>query len=146
MAGHESDGLSTVTESIRAQTFSTNALAPLLLTQALLPSLLQSRSPKIGLMSSRVGSIADNTSGGSYAYCSSKAALNSIGKSMACDLKDKGVVIVLMHRGYVKTALDKSGKTHQMKEAAEKLWKICNAKKIEETRRFWHREGQELPW
>lgn len=152
MAGHESDGLSTVTESTLAQTFSTNTFAPLLLTQALLPSLLQSASPKIGLMSSRVGSIADNTSGGSYAYRSSKAALNSIGKSMACDLKDKGVVVILMHPGYVKTALDKSGRTHQMKEAvepreaAEKLWKICKAKKIEETGKFWHREGQELPW
>ena len=62
-------------------------------------------------MFSRVGSIADNSSGGSYAYRASKAALNSIGESMAMDLKDRGVVVVLMHRGYVKTGLDTSGKT-----------------------------------
>ena len=64
-------------------------------------------------MSSRVGSIAGNSSGGSYAYRASKAALNSVGKSMAVDLKDKGIVVVLMHPGYVKTGLDTSGETQQ---------------------------------
>lgn len=103
-------------------------------------------------MSSRVGSIADNDSGGSYAYRASKAALNSIGKSMAADLKGKGVVVVLMHPGYVKTGLDSSGKTHRMdeavepEEAAEKLWRVCMGKGIEETGKFWHREGMELEW
>ena len=101
-------------------------------------------------MSSRVGSIADNSSGGSYAYRSSKAALNSISKSMAMDLKDKGVVIVIMHPGYVKTGLDPS--SHTMSEAvmpdeaAEKLWKIFMSKSIQDTGRFWHREGFELEW
>ena len=152
MAEHESDSLSTVSHFVLNETFSINTFAPLLLTQALLPNLLQSATPWIGLMSSRVGSIADNTSGGSYANRSSKAALNSIGKSMARDLKEKGVMIVLMHPGYVKTGLDKSGKTHRMREAvepneaAEKLWKICIRKKIEDTGKFWHREGQELHW
>jgi NAD(P)-dependent dehydrogenase (short-subunit alcohol dehydrogenase family) len=101
-------------------------------------------------MSSRVGSIEDNTSGGMYAYRSSKAALNSICRSLAMDLKDKGVVVVIMHPGYVKTGLDPD--THSMDEAVEpdeaasKLWKVLTSKNIEETGRFWHREGQELPW
>ncbi|CAF9940169.1 MAG: hypothetical protein ALECFALPRED_008473 [Alectoria fallacina] len=56
-------------------------------------------------MSSRVGSIADKSFGGSYAYRAPNAAVNSIGKSMAMDLKVKGVVVVLMHPGYVKTGL-----------------------------------------
>lgn len=152
MAAHEQDSLSTVFQPVLNKTFSTNTFGPLLLTQALLHCLLQSSSPRIGLMSSRVGSIADNSSGGSYAYRASKAALNSIGKSMAVDLKDKGVVVVLMHPGFVKTGLDSSGETHRMKEAvepeeaAQKLWKICTAKTIEDTGKFWHREGQELPW
>ena len=152
MAPHEQDSFSTVSESILTKTFATNTFGPLLLTQALLHCLLQSASPRIGLMSSRVGSIADNSSGGSYAYRASKAALNSIGKSMAIDLKDKGIVVVLMHPGYVKTGLDTSGKTHQMKEAvepeeaAQKLWKLFIKKSIEESGTFWHREGQELLW
>jgi NAD(P)-dependent dehydrogenase (short-subunit alcohol dehydrogenase family) len=104
------------------------------------------------LQSSRVGSIADNSSGGSYAYRASKAALNSIGKSMAMDLKEKGVTVIMMHPGYVKTALDTSGRTHSLpeavepEEAASKLWKVLKSKKIDDTGTFWHREGQELPW
>jgi NAD(P)-dependent dehydrogenase (short-subunit alcohol dehydrogenase family) len=99
------------------------------------------------MQSSRVGSIADNSSGGSYAYRASKAALNSIGKSMAMDLKEKGVTVVMMHPGYVKTALDTSGHTHSLpeavepEEAASKLWKVLKSKKIEDTGTFWHREG-----
>ena len=152
MSLHEQDSLSTVSQPTLLKTFSINTFGPLLLTQALLDCLLKSPSPRIGLMSSRVGSIADNSSGGSYAYRASKAALNSIGKSMAVDLKEKGVVVVLMHPGFVKSGLDKSGKTHQMKEAvepeeaAQKLWKVCKEKSVEDTGKFWHREGQELPW
>ncbi|KAL8827414.1 MAG: hypothetical protein Q9191_003197 [Dirinaria sp. TL-2023a] len=152
MAPPEQDGLPTVSQPTLSETFSTNTFGPLLLTQALLHCLLQSPSPRIGLMSSRVGSIADNSSGGSYAYRASKAALNSVGKSMAVDLQEKGVVVVLMHPGFVKTALDTSGKTHKLKEAVEpeeaavKLWAVFASKSIVDTGKFWHREGQELPW
>lgn len=107
-------------------------------------------------MSSRVGSITDNTSGGSYAYRSSKAALNSIAKSMAVDLKAKGVVVVVMHPGVVKTGLDPRWKEGGMEvemdgaveseEAAGKLWSIFRGKGIEDSGRFWHREGEDLPW
>ncbi|KAL2037748.1 hypothetical protein N7G274_009473 [Stereocaulon virgatum] len=90
MAPHESDSLTTTTFATLLKTFTTNTFAPLLLTQSLLPSLLLSPPPRIGLMSSRVGSIADNSTGGSYAYRASKAVLNSIGKSMAMDLRGKG--------------------------------------------------------
>ncbi|KAK4696120.1 hypothetical protein P7C71_g1756, partial [Lecanoromycetidae sp. Uapishka_2] len=152
MAPHESDSLTSTTASILSKTFAVNTSGPLLLTQSLLPALLRSPHPRIGLMSSRVGSISDNSSGGSYAYRASKAALNSIGKSMAMDLKEKGVVVVLMHPGYVKTGLDTSGKTHLMKEAVEadeaagKLWQVLMSKSIEDTGTFWHREGMELAW
>ena len=101
-------------------------------------------------MSSRVGSVGDNATGGSYAYRASKAALNSISRSMAMDLKKEGVVVVIMHPGYVKTGL--SPWDHDLpeavepEEAASKLWKVLRSKNIEETGRFWHREGQELPW
>ena len=152
MAPHNQDSLQTVSLPVLSKTFSVNAFGPLLLTQFLLPFLSDSKCPKIGLMSSRVGSIADNSSGGSYAYRASKAALNSIGKSMAMDLRDHNVVVAMLHPGYVKTGLDASGETHKMKEAVEpeeaasKLWKVLKGKGIEETGRFWHREGFELDW
>lgn len=66
-----------------------NTFGPMLLTQELLPNILQSPKPKIGIVSSRVGSIGDNSSGGHYAYRASKAAVNSIGKSLANDLRIK---------------------------------------------------------
>jgi NAD(P)-dependent dehydrogenase (short-subunit alcohol dehydrogenase family) len=71
---------------------------------------------------------------------------------MAMDLKEKGVTVIMMHPGYVKTALDTSGYTHSLleavepEEAASKLWNVLNSKNIEETGTFWHREGHELPW
>lgn len=152
MAPKEQDSLTTTNHSVLEKTFAVNTYGPLLLTQALLPNLLKASSPRIGNMSSRVGSIADNSSGGSYAYRASKAALNSISKSMAVDLKDQGVTVVLMHPGYVKTALDTSDFTRSLpeavepEEAASKLWKVFMSKKVEDTGTFWHREGQELPW
>ena len=168
MAPKEQDSLTSTNHSVLEKTFAVNTYERLLLTQALLPNTLKASYPKIGnmvrsvvlsrfrrlwlLQSSRVGSIADNNSGGSYAYRASKAALNSISKSMATDLREKGVTVITLHPGYVKTALDTSGDTHSLpeavepEEAASKLWNVLMSKKIEDTGTFWQREGQGLPW
>lgn len=106
MASHEPDSLAKIDQPTLEKLFAVNTYGPLLLTQALLPNLLKAKSPRLGFMSSRVGSIADNSSGGMYAYRSSKAALNSICKSLACDLKEKGVVVVIMHPGFVRVSVD----------------------------------------
>jgi len=145
------DTLETTTLSVLQTTFAVNTFGPLLLTQALLPNILASSVKKVGIVSSRVGSIADNSSGGSYAYRSSKAAVNSIGKSIAMDLKDKGVAVMLLHPGYVQTNLVIGQKmppeTVHPEEAAEKLWKnVVSQKELADTGKFWHREGFELPW
>ena len=104
----------------------------------------------IGIVSSRVGSIGDNSTGGTYAYRASKAAVNSIGKSMAVDLKDKGIVVTLLHPGITKTNISPDSGSWpdsvEPEEAAGKLWKVMMSKSIEDTGKFWHREGYELPW
>jgi NAD(P)-dependent dehydrogenase (short-subunit alcohol dehydrogenase family) len=144
------DRLRKITMSTLNETFTTNAFGPLLLTQALLPNLTLSPSPRIGNMSSRVGSIADNSSGGSYAYRASKAALNSISKNLAIELREKGIVVVVMHPGLTRTAIDPN--IHGMvgvvepEVAAEKLYEVLMEKEIEDSGKFWHREGYELPW
>ncbi|KAI0121537.1 NAD(P)-binding protein [Hypoxylon sp. NC0597] len=150
MAPPEEDTLSTVSLDTLTKTFGVNTFGPLLFTQALLPNLLKSEKPRLAVMSSRVGSIADNSTGGSYAYRASKAAVNSVFKSMAVDLKDKGVVVVIMHPGIVKTGLLPAGLAPKEavipEEAAEKLYKVLTSKGLEDTGRFWHREGYELEW
>lgn len=151
MAPYEKDSLEATNKDILAQTFETNTFGPLLLTQALLPNLLasQAQPPRICIVSSRVGSMGDNSSGGSYAYRASKAAVNSVGKSMAMDLKDKGIVVSLLHPGYVNSNLNpgmENPEAVEPEEAASKLWKVVQSKGMEETGKFWHREGFELPW
>ncbi|MEQ8939464.1 MAG: SDR family oxidoreductase, partial [Gammaproteobacteria bacterium] len=86
--------------SIRKQ-FEVNTLGPLMVTRAILPHM--ANPSKLILMTSRMGSIADNTSGGKYGYRMSKAALNIAGVSLSHDLKDKGIAVAILHPGYVKT-------------------------------------------
>ena len=94
--------------------------------------------------------MGDNSSGGSYAYRASKAALNSISKNMAVDLKDKGVTVLILHPGIVKTNLDpRSGSIEGAVEpdlAAEGLWNVCKSKRKQDSGTFWHRDGYELLW
>lgn len=128
-----------------------NTYGPFFVSQTLLPNLEAAKHAKIGIVSSRVGSIGDNSTGGHYAYRSSKAAVNSIGKSMAMDLKEKGITVLLLHPGFVETGILPKDKMPpeavQPVEAAEKLWgNVVRVKGIEETGTFWHREGFELPW
>ncbi|KAH0847760.1 C-factor [Fonsecaea pedrosoi] len=150
-ASSEDDSLTTSNLQVFQRTFAVNTFGVFLLTQALLHNILKASKPKIGIVSSRVGSVGDNSSGGHYAYRSSKAAVNSIGKSMAMDLKDKGVTVMLLHPGYVRTNLLPGAKmppeTVEPDEAARKLWvNIVSQKTIDDTGKFWHREGFELPW
>ena len=92
--------------------FAINSIGPLLTIQALLPNVLKSTSshPKIGIMTSRVGSIGDNSSGGMYAYRASKAAANQISKNLAVEpvLKERGVVVMALHPGFVRSGLIRS--------------------------------------
>ena len=89
-------------DAIRRQ-FEVNTLGPLIVVRALRDSLTS--GAKVGLMTSRMGSMTDNTSGGYYGYRASKAALNAIGKSLSVDLASRGVSVVLLHPGYVATEM-----------------------------------------
>ena len=122
-----------------------------MLTQALLPNLLAADKPcRLAVVSSRVGSIADNTSGGSLAYRASKTAVNSFFKSLAVDLKDQEVIVGMLHPGITNTnIIPDIGKVPgavEPEEAASKMWKVFYSKGMEDTGKFWHREGMELPW
>lgn len=150
MAREEDDTLETCNLEVLQKTFAVNTYGPFLLTQALLPSLLASPSPKIGMVSSRVGSMGDNSSGGTYAYRASKAALNSLSKNLAVELKDKNLPVIMLHPGFVKTPLNPKVEGNkeaiEPDEAAQKLWKLFQSKTLQDTGKFWHRDNYELPW
>ncbi|KIM96216.1 hypothetical protein OIDMADRAFT_20990 [Oidiodendron maius Zn] len=146
----DQEALTVVSMSVLESVFRTNAFGPLILTQALLSNLTAVPNSRIGNISSRAGSIADNTSGSLYAYRSSKAALNMIGKSMAVDLMEKGVLVAMLHPGMVATlgsgATIGQPQVIEPQEAADKCWDLLMKKGIKDTGKFWHRDGYEIPW
>jgi NAD(P)-dependent dehydrogenase (short-subunit alcohol dehydrogenase family) len=150
MAPHDKDSLEGIDHDVLHRTFAVNTYGPLLLTQALLPNLFRSPHPRVAVMSSRMGSISDNSSGGSYAYRASKAAVNALFKSLAVDLKPKNVIVLILHPGIVQTNI--FGDVAEIKgsvspaEAVSELWRVLMSKGMESTGTWWHRNGQELPW
>ncbi len=129
--------------SVRRQ-LEVNAIAPLRIAAALRAQ-LQNPS-KLALITSRMGSIADNTSGGAYGYRMSKAALNAAGRSLAHDLKSKGVAVALLHPGYVRTDMTGGGGNVGPDEAARMLIARIDGLSLANSGSFWHANGEELPW
>ena len=130
-------------ESLRHQ-FEVNALGPLRVAQALLDNV--GAGSKIAIMTSRMGSMADNDSGGYYGYRASKAAVNAIGKSLAIDLKPRGVAVFLLHPGYVATDMVGRSGDISPEVAAQRLLELIDKLGLEETGSFRHSNGSELPW
>lgn len=123
--------------------FRINSIGPLRVTAALRGSLGQ--GSKVFIVTSRMGSIDDNTSGGSYGYRMSKAAVNMAGKSLSVDLADEGVGVFLLHPGWVST--DMTGGTGiAVEESAGGLIRTMDRLDIDQTGTFWHQEGYALPW
>ncbi|MDZ7852095.1 MAG: SDR family oxidoreductase [Halomonas sp.] len=130
-------------DSIREQ-MEINAYAPLGVTEALLGNL--SEGAKVANITSRMGSIADNDSGGRYGYRASKAALNAFGKSLAMDLKPRGIAVAQIHPGYVKTRMVNFGGLISAEEAAAGIAQRIDELTLRTSGGFWHSNGEELPW
>lgn len=130
-------------ESARRQ-FEVNALGPLRLTRALVGALGQ--GSRVGLVTSRMGSIEDNTSGGSYGYRMSKAALNAAGKSLAHDLAPLGISVAILHPGYVRTDMTGGNGLIDVDEAATGLLARLDELTPDNSGTFWHSNGDILPW
>jgi len=128
---------------IRAQ-MEVNAIAPVRVVAALRRNLR--RGGKIALITSRMGSIGDNGSGGYYGYRMSKAALNAAGVSLARDLKSSGIAVAILHPGFVRTQMTEGSGNIDPDEAAAQLVDRLEALSLETTGTFWHANGQVLPW
>jgi NAD(P)-dependent dehydrogenase (short-subunit alcohol dehydrogenase family) len=130
-------------ESVRAQ-IEVNALGPLRTIVALLPHLRE--GGKVALITSRMGSIADNNTGGYYGYRMSKAALNAAGVSLAHDLKPRRIAVALLHPGYVRTDMTANQGNVAPQDAAAQLIERIENLRLENTGTFWHANGEILPW
>lgn len=124
--------------------FEVNSLGPLRVTAALRGNL--GKGSKVAIITSRMGSIADNTSGGRYGYRMSKTAVNMAGRSLAQDLREAGVAVVILHPGFVRTEMTGGQGLIDPPESAAGLIARIDELSIETSGSFRHTNGEELPW
>ena len=124
--------------------FEVNALGPLRVAQALGGCLAD--GGRIGIITSRMGSVADNGSGGYYGYRASKAAVNAIGKSLAVDLRPRGIAVALLHPGYVSTDMVGGRGDVTPAQAAAQLVARTRCAHARTQRQLLARNGSTLPW
>lgn len=124
--------------------FEINTLGPLRLTRALLGRL--QKGSKVGLVSSRAGSIGDGPGGSMYGYRLSKAALNMVGANLARDLSGRGVLVVVLHPGFIRTDMTGGNGNDDPPVAAKGMIARIDELTPEKSGHFFHASGQELPW
>ncbi len=141
----ESNQLTSLSADSLQRQFEVNAVGPLLFVQSMLDNL--TNGSKVILMTSRMGSVEDNTSGGSYGYRMSKAALCMAGKSLSIDLKPHGISVALLHPGLVSTRMTgftRNGITTE--QSVIGLLQRIDSLTVKTSGNFWHANGEILPW
>lgn len=138
------DDLARLSEASLEEQLRVNAIAPLLLARDLLPWLRP--GGKLVFLTSRMGSIADNSSGSHYGYRMSKTALNMAARSLAIDLEPRGIAVGLLHPGFVRTAMTQGQGLLDAGESAALLLQRVEQLGLAQTGSFWHANGETLPW
>lgn len=126
------------------ESFRVNSIAPFLITSALLPKLKKSPAAKVVQITSKMGSIQDNSSGGYEPYRASKAALNIINKSLAVD--NPWLTTIVMHPGWVRTDMGGSNAPVEPIDSAKGIWKVLQGLKSGDTGKFFDFRGEHIPW
>lgn len=126
-------------------TFRVNTLAPMRMVQAFLPHLRASKGKTVATITSEMGSIA-NHAGGYYAYRSAKAALNSAMRGLSVDLKKDGLVLVVMHPGWVKTDMGGASAPLEPEDSVRDMRGVIAGLGAGDNGRFFNYDGSELPW
>ncbi|MGY9006114.1 MAG: SDR family oxidoreductase [Alphaproteobacteria bacterium] len=123
-----------------------NTLAPLAVAARFFPHLERGKDKRIAFLTSRMGSIADNTSGGFYAYRASKAALNAAVKSLSTELEPKGIIALLLHPGWVRTDMGGPNALLDVGASVTGLRGVITGAKMSESGHFMAYDGTEIPW
>jgi len=144
--GPQDQSFGTAASDGMVDTLRINAVAPLALAEAFADQVAASQMKVIALQSSRMGSIADNDSGGRYAYRASKAALNAVGRSLSVDLKEKGIIVLILHPGWVRTDMGGPNGLLTVTECVDGQLDLIARANPAMSGRFFHVSGQDLPW
>ena len=129
-----------------AQAFKINAMAPLKMAEAFVEHVATSQLKKIVTLSSKMGSLDDNTSGGSYLYRTSKTAVNMVMKSLAIDLKPRGIASTILHPGWVQTDMGGPNGLINAEQSVSGLRKVIEQLTVANSGRFIAYDGKEIPW
>jgi NAD(P)-dependent dehydrogenase (short-subunit alcohol dehydrogenase family) len=144
--GQDDASFGNTDETLWLQAMRINAMAPMKMMEAFVPHVNSSRHKIMAAMSSKMGSMADNGSGGSYVYRSSKAALNAVMKSAAIDLRPRGIRVAILHPGWVKTEMGGPHAEISTTESVERMRAILAAMKLEDSGTFYDIDGRTIPW
>ena len=128
------------------ETFRVNTFAPMRLAEAFVEQVARSDRKQIISISSAMGSQAENTDGGAYAYRASKAALNAVTRSLAADLKDRGITVAVFHPGWVSTDMGGSTAPVTPAESAHGIRAVIEGLTAADSGRFLGYDGAEIPW
>jgi NAD(P)-dependent dehydrogenase (short-subunit alcohol dehydrogenase family) len=129
-----------------ARVLDVNTLGPMRVVEAFLDSVAKGSDRKIVTVTSAMGSIADNASGGSYAYRSSKAAVNIVMKSLSIELAPRGITCVVVHPGWVRTDMGGPGGKLDPPESVAALRRLIAGLKPQDAGRFFNYDGKTYPW
>ena len=123
-----------------------NAIGPVVLSQKLKENIMSGNDKKIIFISSQMGSIDDNYSGGYYFYRTSKSALNSAAKSLSIDWKADGIAVLMLHPGWVRTDMGGSNAKLDIDTSVRKMLDVINTLDMGKTGTFLNYEGKKLEW
>jgi NAD(P)-dependent dehydrogenase (short-subunit alcohol dehydrogenase family) len=140
------EDFSSLNPDIWVEEFRVNSIAPFLVTRALESNLANASSSVVGMISSKMGSMGDNQSGGNYSYRSSKAALNAVSVSLANDLSDLDISVVALHPGWVQTDMGGPNGLIDVETSATGLKAILDKAGKAENGKFYDYSGKQLPW
>ena len=128
------------------EVFEVNTIAPMMLVQAFVEQVGASERRLIAVVSSKMGSIDDNGSGGSYIYRSSKTAVNQVVKSLSIDLADRGISVITLHPGWVQTDMGGANAETTVADSAAGLKRIIESSGPAQSGQFIEYDGASIPW
>ncbi len=129
-----------------AKVMDVNSLGALRVTQGLLPNLNKADTKIVASISSRMGSIEENSSGGVLGYRASKTALNSFNKSLSIEFAQKGFTFVVLHPGWVRTDMTSERATYSTSESADRLYQVISKLKPADNGKFYDLHGKTIRW